>query len=136
MDLEQGHGSGGVKDELLFALGSNVAQWAMPEGRDLAGRTQPFHTWLDARRRVGVLHYFRGIEDEPGIRATSRLDDGQVVHGLNFASQDYLGLSTDDRVREAGIRAIRTHGVHSASSGVLQGGSLPARELESEIADF
>lgn len=36
---------------------------------------------------------------------------------------DYLGLSTDERVRETGIRAIRDFGVHSASSGLLQGGT-------------
>jgi glycine C-acetyltransferase len=124
------------EDERTFALGHNVAEWAMPEGRDLLGRTEPFHRWANARRRQGLVSYFRGVEDEPGVQATARLDGGRLVHGLNFASQDYLGLATDGRVREAGIQAIRDHGVHSASSGALQGGTRPARELEDEIADF
>ena len=68
------------------------------------------------------------------MNATSRFDDGLVVHGMNFGSQDYLGLSTDPRVREAGMQAIRDHGVHRRSSGTLQGGTRPSLELEPSSA--
>lgn len=122
--------------ERAFALDHNVAEWAMPEGRDLIGRTQPFHEWANARRRHGLVSYFRSFEDEPGLTATSRFEGGRVVQGLNFAAADYLGLSTDARVREAGIRAIRDYGCNSGASGALHGGTRPARELEAEIADF
>jgi glycine C-acetyltransferase len=124
------------EDERTFALDHNVAEWAMPEGPDLIGRTQPFHDWANARRRHDLISYFRSFEDEPGLTATSRLDGGRLVQGLNFAAADYLGLSTDDRVREAGIRAIRDYGCHSGASGALHGGTRPARELEAELADF
>ena len=124
------------EDDRAFALGHNIAEWAMPTGHDLVARTEPFHAWVNARRRQRVLPVWRVVEDEPGVHATSRFDDGLVVHGMNFGSQDYLGLSTDERVREAGMRAIRDHGVHSASSGALQGGTRPSVELEAELGDF
>jgi glycine C-acetyltransferase len=76
------------------------------------------------------------FDGEPGVHATLRFDDGRMFEGMNFGSQDYLGLSTDERVREAGIRAIRDFGVHSASSGMLQGGTRPSLELEAELGDF
>ena len=125
-----------VESDRSFALGHNIAEWAMPAGRDLLTRTQPFHEWVNARRRHDFVPVFRGVEDEPGVHATARLDGGDVVEGMNFASQDYLGLSTDERVREAGMRAIRDHGVHSASSGALQGGTPKSRELEAELAEL
>ena len=125
-----------VEGDRSFALGHNIAEWAMPPGRDLISRTEPFHEWVNARRRHDFMPVFRGVEDEPGVHATARLDSGRVIEGMNFASQDYLGLSTDPRVREAGIRAIREHGVHSASSGALQGGTPKSRELEEELAEL
>ena len=125
-----------IEDERAFALGHNIAEWAMPAGHDLVARTAPFHEWANARRRQNVLSMFRSLDGEPGVHATSRFDDGRTLQGMNFGSQDYLGLSTDERVREAGIRAIRDFGVHSASSGMLQGGTRPSLELEAELGDF
>jgi len=125
-----------TEDERAFALGHNITEWAMPAGHDLVARTAPFHEWANARRRQNVLSMFRSLDGEPGVQATSRFDDGRAFEGMNFGSQDYLGLSTDERVREAGIRAIRDFGVHSASSGMLQGGTRPSLELEAELGDF
>jgi glycine C-acetyltransferase len=125
-----------AETERAFALGHTLAEWAMLDGTNLIARTEPFHSWANARRRHDLLPFWRVVEDEPGPRARSRMDGGRVVEGLNFASQDYLGLSTDDRVREAGFRAIRDHGVHSAGSGALQGGTLPSLDLEREVGDF
>lgn len=125
-----------AESERTFALGHNLGEWAMPDGTDLVARTESFHSWANARRRHDTVPFWRVIEDEPGLHARSQMDGGRVVEGLNLASQDYLGLSTDDRIREAGIRAIRDYGVHSASSGALQGGTLLSLDLEREIGDL
>lgn len=124
------------EDERAFALHHSMAEWAVPAGRELLRRTQPFHEWINARRRHDLWSFFRSFEDEPGLMATSRFEDGRAFQGLNFAAADYLGLSTDDRVREAGIRAIRSYGCNSGASGALHGGTRPALDLEAEIADF
>jgi 7-keto-8-aminopelargonate synthetase-like enzyme len=54
-------------------------------------------------------------------------------HGLNFASQDYLGLSTDPRVLHAAMEAARKWGVHSAGSPALQGNGPETDALAQEL---
>lgn len=58
--------------------------------------------------------------------------DGQPY--LNFASNDYLGLATDDRLIDAAIEAARTYGTGSTGSRLLTGHRSLHRELETAIA--
>jgi 8-amino-7-oxononanoate synthase len=55
---------------------------------------------------------------------------------INFASNDYLGLSQDGRLKEAAIRAVEKFGAGSGASRLITG-TLPVhRELEEAIAEF
>lgn len=54
---------------------------------------------------------------------------------LQFASLDYLGLATDERVIEAGVKALRKYGVGALASRLVSDLSIH-RELELRIADF
>ncbi|MER3521570.1 MAG: 8-amino-7-oxononanoate synthase, partial [Acidimicrobiia bacterium] len=55
---------------------------------------------------------------------------------LLAASNDYLGLSTDPRVREAAADAARRWGGGSSASPLVSGYSELQSQLESEIASF
>ncbi len=56
---------------------------------------------------------------------------------INLSSNDYLGLSTDPRLKQALMEAVaRTESTGSTGSRLLSGNSLEWEELESEFADF
>ena len=60
-----------------------------------------------------------------------------TIHGVNLCSNDYLGLSGDERLREAILGAI-AGGMALASTGsrLLSGNAEIWEELESDIAQF
>lgn len=55
---------------------------------------------------------------------------------LNFASNDYLGLAQDARVKEAFIEGVREFGFGSGSSAMICGYTHLHRALEEQFADF
>jgi len=57
--------------------------------------------------------------------------------GLNLSSNDYLGLSTDPRLKQATIEAVARAGrVGSTGSRLLSGNSREWEEIEAEFAAF
>lgn len=80
----------------------------------------------------GLYPYHRPIEE--------RLDDGEVVVGgrrvLMAGSNDYLALSTDARLKAAGVDAVRRLGSGNSGSRILNGTLTLHRTLEGELADF
>ncbi|EBV3600164.1 pyridoxal phosphate-dependent aminotransferase family protein, partial [Salmonella enterica subsp. enterica serovar Virchow] len=63
-------------------------------------------------------------------------DSGAQISGVNFASQDYLSLSSHPAVKEAAIKAVHEYGVHSAGSAALLGNTRDSLRLEKAISDF
>lgn len=59
--------------------------------------------------------------------------DGREV--LQFASLDYLGLSTDKRVIEAGVAALRKYGTGALASRLVSDLDIH-REMELKVAEF
>jgi len=55
---------------------------------------------------------------------------------LDLAGNDYLGLSTDPRVIEGGLAALRTWGAGSTGSRLVTGSTALHAELERELAAF
>jgi 8-amino-7-oxononanoate synthase len=55
---------------------------------------------------------------------------------LDLASNDYLGLSRDERLIEAAVRATRTWGTGSTGSRLVTGTTLLHAELEDRLAAF
>lgn len=66
--------------------------------------------------------------------AAIRVRDGREV--LNFCANNYLGLSNDVRIREAGIRAMEAWGYGLSSVRFICGTQAPHKELEKQVADF
>jgi 8-amino-7-oxononanoate synthase len=61
----------------------------------------------------------------------------RVQGGINLSSNDYLGLSTDPRLKQALREAVaRTESAGSTGSRLLSGNSCVWEELESEFAGF
>lgn len=79
----------------------------------------------------GLRRRLRLIESEPG--PVLRID-GRPVIGL--ASNDYLGLATHPRLKEAAIAAIERFGVGAGASRLVAGTLLPHVELEAALARF
>lgn len=55
---------------------------------------------------------------------------------IDFASNDYLGLANDERVKTAFIESVRQCGVGSTASAMVCGYSRVHHDLEMEFADF
>lgn len=79
----------------------------------------------------GVYPYFREIEGKQG---TEVMMGGQ--HVLMFGSNAYTGLTGDDRIIEAGVRAMRKYGSGCAGSRFLNGTLDLHVQLEKELAAF
>ncbi|MDH3348689.1 MAG: pyridoxal phosphate-dependent aminotransferase family protein [Desulfobulbaceae bacterium] len=55
---------------------------------------------------------------------------------IDFASNDYLGLACDKRVKQAMVEALDCYGASMCGTPVAVGGCHPLRELESRFASF
>jgi len=92
---------------------------------------QYLHDQLDEWRREGTYQRLRILESESA--AESRFDGKQVI---NLASNNYLGLTTHPKLREAAIRATEKYGVGSGAVRTISGTMSLHMELEERIARF
>ncbi len=79
----------------------------------------------------GIYPYFREIESKQGTEVEM---EGHPV--LMFGSNAYTGLTGDERVIEAGIKAMRQYGSGCAGSRFLNGTLDIHVQLEKELAAF
>ena len=80
---------------------------------------------------AGVYPYFREIEGKQGTEVDM---GGHKV--LMFGSNAYTGLTGDERVIEAGVKALRQYGAGCAGSRFLNGTLDLHVKLEKELAAF
>ncbi len=118
------------------ALKGSMRDFRVPVGADLLERTAGFYEWQDARRQSGTWPFSRSTEAGPAASCEIRDDAGNLSRGVNFASQDYLSLSSHPAVLAAAKDAIDTMGVHSAGSPALVGNTSTSVALEARIAEF
>lgn len=118
------------------ALTGSMRDYRLPTGSNLLSRTQDFFKWQDQRRSYGLWPFSRSLEAGPNTECDGADDAGHAVSGVNFASQDYLSLSSHPAIKEAALDAIERYGVHSAGSPALVGNSTPSVRLEATIAEF
>jgi glycine C-acetyltransferase len=83
-------------------------------------------------KAAGLYKNERIIVSEQGADIT--LNTGQSV--LNFCANNYLGLSSHPRVKEAAKKALETHGFGMSSVRFICGTQDIHKELEQTIADF
>ena len=120
----------------LAALTGSMRDFRIPGGADLLRRTEGFFKWQDLRRKNSLWPFSRATEDGPGTVCQAQDDSGNRIRGVNFASQDYLSLSSHPAVKSAAKETIDRCGVHSAGSPALVGNTSHSVALERKIADF
>jgi 7-keto-8-aminopelargonate synthetase-like enzyme len=118
------------------ALTGSVRDFRVPGGADLLGRTEGFFKWQNLRRQNGLWPYSRATEDGPDTVCWAQDDSGNKMRGVNFASQDYLSLSSHPGIKATAKEAIERCGVHSAGSPALVGNTSYSVALERRIGDF
>jgi glycine C-acetyltransferase len=89
------------------------------------------HDQLDQWRQEGTYQRLRILQSES---AAESLFDGKQV--INLASNNYLGLTTHPKLREAAIAAVRKFGVGSGAVRTISGTMSIHMELEERIAAF
>jgi 7-keto-8-aminopelargonate synthetase-like enzyme len=92
---------------------------------------EPFRDELNQLRARSPLRRLREIASPQGPSV-----DLVGEHLVNFASNDYLGLAADERLREATKKAIDEFGVGAGASRLLSGTQSPHMQLESAIAKW
>src|SRR5690242_13244457 len=115
------------------ALSGSMRDFRYLKGADLLQRVDTFYEWQETRRAAGVWPLGRSTEDGAFTRCKARSDEGDLFQGVNFASQDYLGLNSHPKILEAAIEAMREFGVHSAGSPALVGNTSLSVELERKV---
>src|SRR4051794_32364626 len=99
-----------------------------------ATRTDPLSylgKQLDDLRQRGTHFNLRVLEDEQAAVCTF---DGKKV--INLASNNYLGLTTHPKLREAALEATKKYGVGSGAVRTIAGTMSLHMELEEKIAKF
>ena len=89
------------------------------------------HDQIEQWRAEGTYQRLRILESESA--AESRFDGKEVI---NLASNNYLGLTTHPKLREAAIQAVRKFGVGSGAVRTISGTMTLHMELEERIARF
>jgi 8-amino-7-oxononanoate synthase len=84
-----------------------------------------------AAEQLGLLPFFRTVGSETGPLAEV---DGRKV--IMLGSNNYLGLTTDPRVRQAAIDAVERYGTGCTGSRLMNGTLALHAELEGELADW
>src|ERR1700752_3976124 len=99
-----------------------------------ATRTDPLSYLTDQLndlKQKGTYFHLRVLEDEQAPVCTF---DGKRV--INLASNNYLGLTTHPKLREAALEAARKFGVGSGAVRTIAGTMSLHMELEEQIAKF
>src|SRR5476651_2506654 len=89
------------------------------------------HDQLEQWRAAGTYQRLRILESEAA--AESRFDGKEVI---NLASNNYLGLTTHPKLREAALEAVRKYGVGSGAVRTISGTMSIHMQLEERIAAF
>jgi len=99
----------------------------------LSSRPQLQHltAQLDELKQKGTYFHLRVLDD---MQAPVCTYDGKQV--INLASNNYLGLTADPRLREAAIQATKDYGVGSGAVRTIAGTMKIHMELEEKIARF
>jgi 8-amino-7-oxononanoate synthase len=105
----------------------------MPTRIDVFAKTRDHDRseMLRAAREQDLLPYFRLIES-PAMPVVEMEGAERVMLGSN----NYLGLTADERVQQGAMEALQSYGTGLTGSRLLNGTTPLHLELESEIADW
>lgn len=122
-----------IQNKPDLALEQTCFDYVPVSGSNLLERVRPYFEFYERRRRTNTFQYSRTLHRFPGTTTRLSDDSGKIIEGINFASQDYLGLGQDPEIRAAAIEALDLYGPHSAGSPMIIGNTLLSQELEEEL---
>jgi 8-amino-7-oxononanoate synthase len=99
-------------------------------GRDVFEKAYLFKAAENARK-TGLYPYFRPLDLNDGPEAVI---DGRRV--TMFGSNNYLGLTTHPKVREAAVKAIERFGTSMTGSRLVNGSMKLHNEFEEKLAAY
>jgi glycine C-acetyltransferase len=103
---------------------------------DLLARWDESGDWWQKRVQHGIDPYQKYSTTRVGAYIEGAHRDGSVFKGHNFASQDYLSLSSHPKLIDAAKQAIDRYGLHSAGSAALMGNTALSVALERRLEAF
>ena len=118
------------------ALTGSMRDFRELQGTDLMARVSPFYEWQEQRRKRSLWPYSKSTQKAPLSVCTAADDSGTSFTGLNFGTQDYLGLSSDPEIKDVAKAVIDEYGVHSAGSSALAGNTKYSLRLQDTISEF
>lgn len=92
--------------------------------------------WWEDRVKHELDPYQKYSTSRVGSFIEGAYRDGHAFRGHNFASQDYLSLSSHPALIEAAKKAIDQYGLHSAGSAALMGNTALSVALERRLEAF
>lgn len=113
----------------------HLGVFSHPKGSHLLARTRPLGEWVARREQFRTWPYSRTLKQAPESQ-TCLGSQGNAVAGINFGSQDYLGLSSHPALLAAAASALEEFGLHAASSPMLQGNTALSKKLEAGLAEM
>jgi 8-amino-7-oxononanoate synthase len=120
----------GESDENMSDSLRNRHNLAQVGGRDVLEKCMKFKT-AESARKMGIYPYFRPLDYNDGPEAVI---DGRRV--TMFGSNNYLGLTTHPKVREAARNAIERFGTSMTGSRLVNGSMKLHEEFEEKLAAF
>jgi len=97
-------------------------------------RNDPY-AWVESSlETIHKANWYRSVETMESLPGATIVLSGQEV--INFASNDYLGLTSDERLQEKAISAVRAWGTGSTGSRLLTGHRELHQKLEIAIASI
>ncbi len=109
-----------MNSQLLGPFEGSVLNYMNFSGKTLSERYAPFDHWVTLREEHNIWPY--GMENDNR-------------RPLNFGTQDYLGLSTNESMIESLIQFIKSNRIlHSAGSPTLTGRTSWTGDLEKKLA--
>eukprot|EP01017_Pseudomicrothorax_dubius_P040588 TRINITY_DN636_c0_g1_i1.p1 TRINITY_DN636_c0_g1~~TRINITY_DN636_c0_g1_i1.p1 ORF type:complete len:481 (+),score=131.22 TRINITY_DN636_c0_g1_i1:65-1507(+) len=112
------------------------AEYRFVKGPNIMERVRPWGEGVKTHKGKGVWHYYKSTTTGPRPECEGIDDGGQKFAGVNFATQDYLSLGGNQRIKDECIKTVREYGVHSGGSPAAMGRSKYYHALCNEISDF
>lgn len=98
---------------------------------DLFDKCLEYYPVVEQAKMTGFYPYFRALDTEPDRRVMIK---GKEL--IMLGSNNYLGLTTHPKVKEAAIKAIQKYGTGCTGSRFLNGTLDLHEELENKLAEF
>jgi 8-amino-7-oxononanoate synthase len=114
---------------------STIARFGILFGRDIVSLSPTPYAWInDSLAAIHRARWYRTVRTITSQAGPVVELDGKPI--LNFASNDYLGLAADERLKQAAIEAITRHGTGSTGSRLMSGQRPVHQALETAIAQW